>query len=220
MDKRTSLVTRRVLNVYRDVDKIVRFRAHALKASCRAGCAHCCYQYTPISLPEAIALVEHVLAKPEGAAEFDGHLERAHAQLPRGTVPGGRCPLLGPDDLCSAYPARPVACRTHLVVSEPELCDEQTVGAYAVQIVGMRDLHTRTYAKLGILSHDVKLDDLWVAPLPVMLILAAIIVRDGWEAFAAAQAAPAHPMLDLVQWSPWARRPRPLGSPDDLHEQR
>lgn len=201
MDKRTSLITRRVLNVYRDVDKIARYRAYALKASCRAGCAHCCYQYTPITLPEAIVLVAHVLAKPDGAAELDGHLERARAALAYGDKPGHRCPLLGSDNLCRAYEARPIACRTHLVVSEPELCDNAAVGEYAVQIIGMLDLHTRTLAKLGVLSLDVKLEDLWVGPLSVMVLWAAIIVREGWDAFEAAQTAPEHPMMALSRWT-------------------
>lgn len=211
VDKRTSLIERRVLNVYQDVDRVVRFRAHALKASCSAGCSHCCHQYTPITLPEAITLVQHVRAKPGGEAELDGHLVLSRIAVPGGDRTGDRCPLLGLDNLCQGYAARPMACRTHLVVSEPGLCDETKVGIHNVQIIGMTDLHARTLAKLGILSFDVKLEELWIGPLSVMLILAAIIVRDGWDAFVRSQEAPEHPMLDLRRWIPEARRPEALG---------
>lgn len=85
--------------------------------ACRAGCAHCCHQSVGVTVPEALAIVQHLLETrtPAELEELSQRLERAH-QRTRGLTRDRRnsvdhpCPLLV-DNLCSIYPVRPLACR-------------------------------------------------------------------------------------------------------------
>jgi Fe-S-cluster containining protein len=85
--------------------------------ACKAGCGHCCHQVVGISVPEALAIWEH-LQRTRSRAELE-HLkarvaalheraqgrsvaERFSADLP--------CAFLR-DGSCSIYEVRPIACR-------------------------------------------------------------------------------------------------------------
>jgi len=68
--------------------------------ACAAGCAFCCHLPVLVTPSEAAVLAETV-------ARLPGIRERLRE--PR----GNRCPLLGDDDRCLAYDARPLRCRAH-----------------------------------------------------------------------------------------------------------
>lgn len=101
-------------------------------ASCRPGCSHCCYQLTPVYWLEAQNMARAVKQlSPERQREISAAckdqtqlLERisvdAHTKWKKLYKP---CPLLDGQGLCSAYHARPLACRGHAVVSDPARCD-------------------------------------------------------------------------------------------------
>jgi hypothetical protein len=83
--------------------------------ACRRGCSYCCHNAVAATAPEALLLAAHVrgriergeLVRDDLAARLrstagKGRIERFGAKLP--------CALLG-NALCSAYTARPLACR-------------------------------------------------------------------------------------------------------------
>lgn len=113
--------------------------------SCSKGCSACCRQLIVGTLAEAAYIVatypELVRAALPKLREQDAALDRMCAELKaRGIVDepietqagtyalcdswwssGARCAFLR-DDLCTIYDARPRACRTYFVRSDPELC--------------------------------------------------------------------------------------------------
>lgn len=115
-----------------------RLESDGRAAPCKRGCTACCRYLVPLSVPEAIRLDDDLSAMPKQSRNA---FRRAFALAGRcinaaGPPPAGRgleavaawyanlqldCPLLQ-DDLCSIYPARPIACREFLVTSEPDLC--------------------------------------------------------------------------------------------------
>lgn len=105
---------------------------------CRLGCSHCCRFHIPMSIAEAHALSQYV--KREFSTEqmrtlrmrtlqwheWDGSQPGRHpsARVEGQTDLSGYehcCPLLV-NGACSAYPVRPVVCRTHFVASHPWYC--------------------------------------------------------------------------------------------------
>jgi Fe-S-cluster containining protein len=84
------------------------------KPACARGCGHCCYVRVEVTAPEVFLLARYLRAHPDAqrdarieatARALDGMDGRAHhlAQV--------RCALLGEDGACTAYAARPLACR-------------------------------------------------------------------------------------------------------------
>jgi len=139
-----------------ETDSLIEGRLRVLpdgqSASCRAGCAACCYQLVVISPMEAHAIAAFVRERPALEAALENRLAAwtaAVAACP--TLPGllerfeeaagymeseegaelerqyweARlpCPFLE-GDRCSVYPVRPFGCREHHVVSDAALCSQ------------------------------------------------------------------------------------------------
>jgi hypothetical protein len=106
--------------------------------SCKPGCFQCCGQHILMNSAEAHALAQFVrrnFSQTE-IRDLQQRTQRWHAQdeirLGRSPAPALSesaelcrgvlfCPLLV-EGKCSAYPARPVICRTHFVSSHPSSC--------------------------------------------------------------------------------------------------
>ena len=102
-----------VANLHRSVDQVVTNAAHAGPAPvCQAGCAHCCRLRVEATTPEVFHLARHVQQWP--ANDLAALLERLHraTEARNESAPNGRtdCALLV-NERCSAYDARPAACR-------------------------------------------------------------------------------------------------------------
>jgi Fe-S-cluster containining protein len=117
------------------------------RVSCKAGCGACCRHVVPLSEIEVQALAEYVLSLPEPRrAELIARFEQATHRLREaglldrilasGAAPVSDattalgldyfdqqipCPFLE-NESCSIHPNRPMACREHLVVSDPANC--------------------------------------------------------------------------------------------------
>ena len=130
----------------------VRLRAQAAGRgpSCRKGCSACCGYLVPVSIPEALHLAGEIDRLPEprrsrtvrkmqAAAEKiiaagppampEPSPARPDVRAAEGAMAAGDwystidllCPLLE-DDLCTMYPARPIACREYMVASPARFC--------------------------------------------------------------------------------------------------
>ena len=120
----------------RELDRLDR--EDGVAPSCKPGCFQCCGQHILMNPAEAHALAQFV-RRNFSQTEIRGlrqRTQRWHAQdeirLGRSPAPALSesadlyccalfCPLLV-EGQCSAYPVRPVICRTHFVSSHPSAC--------------------------------------------------------------------------------------------------
>jgi Fe-S-cluster containining protein len=97
-------------------------------ATCKAGCSACCTAgQIPVNAEEVRMLLPYVSAVA---------WERVEALRGAGLKERDRleCPLLDPaTKMCTVYEHRPTVCRSYLVATPPERCDDpETHGDYAV----------------------------------------------------------------------------------------
>ncbi len=83
---------------------------------CRAGCDACCHLYVMIPPGVAEAIGDYLTQRldPAALAALRVELEKAAAAAAAIADPTQlrhRCPLLGPDGLCTIYEVRPLTCR-------------------------------------------------------------------------------------------------------------
>jgi len=138
-DPRT-LRARRVQEVYDRLDDAIGRELERLRReegtapSCRRGCSSCCGQHIQTNPTEAHALGQYIRRtfsakrlrdlkrRTEAWLAWDGRRRTGHATAsPAGGKEATYCPLLVAG-ACSAYPVRPVICRTHFVSSDPSAC--------------------------------------------------------------------------------------------------
>jgi putative zinc- or iron-chelating protein len=92
-------------------------RAPAGGVACRAGCDHCCHQAVSVTVPEALAIVDHLRTRlpAEALRALTARVGAAWAAQ-RGLSPAERfspehpCPFLDAGR-CSIYEVRPLSCR-------------------------------------------------------------------------------------------------------------
>ena len=133
-----------VNGVYSSVDKATAGKLDRLRSedgiipTCKLGCCYCCRYHILTDIAEAHALAQYV--KRELSADQINVLRIQTQQWHewddsrRGRYPSANineqtdlsnydhcCPLLV-NGACSAYPVRPVVCRTHFVCSHPLSC--------------------------------------------------------------------------------------------------
>ncbi|MBN1578125.1 MAG: YkgJ family cysteine cluster protein [Chitinispirillaceae bacterium] len=116
------------------------------KVTCSKGCGACCRQVVPVSIPEALFLMEQMELMEPGRREITTHrlsnaltecrrdglldallsapsdqaaIGAAQEYFNRGIV----CPFLE-EGACSIHPARPFACREFNAVTPPKWCDD------------------------------------------------------------------------------------------------
>lgn len=115
-------------------------RAPSGAIACRQGCAHCCHQRVGVTVPEALAIFEALVATRSAAELRTLHerVERAY-HATRGLTrdernsPEHACPLLESGS-CSVYEVRPLSCRGVHSLDEQacraKLYDRERRGAY------------------------------------------------------------------------------------------
>jgi Fe-S-cluster containining protein len=129
MTIRPEEVEELVLAWYRVLDPRAREGAGIGPVSCKAGCAHCCYQQTALYEPEGITIAIEVSRWPDWRLWVERLVETARlACLPESMereawfqrhVP---CPFLTDENLCRIYEWRPGACRWHRVATPAANC--------------------------------------------------------------------------------------------------
>lgn len=95
--------------------------------TCAPGCAWCCYHPVSISVFEGILLYRWLVRHGKWSLKLKDKL-KISAETQLGVIPGVwlkamiPCPLLGQDNKCTAYDARPLICRAYYAVSDPYYC--------------------------------------------------------------------------------------------------
>jgi len=116
----------RVAAVHQAVNAYMDSQLKNVKISCRAGCAWCCHSPVQATEDEVDILLEEA-----GRQGVEVDVDRLLLQADKGreldwwqnTAPeNSKCVFLGPDNSCQVYEKRPAACRTHVVTSNPDLC--------------------------------------------------------------------------------------------------
>jgi hypothetical protein len=134
-----------VRGVYRAVDNATARglerlrREEGIIPNCKRGCCHCCRYLITANVAEAHTLAQYI-RRELSADQTDGlrmrtqqwhDWDNSRPGRYRSAPVGGQtnlsdytpcCPLLVNDE-CIAYPVRPLVCRTHLVHSQPSLCE-------------------------------------------------------------------------------------------------
>ena len=119
---------------YAAYDAWIAVVAAANPVTCRAGCTACCHDNPHGVAGIELARLRRALAGRE--AELQPRVERAVAAYRALVAERGEmaaeaatralrqpCPLLGAHGLCTAYNARPMACRMFYALTPPEMCD-------------------------------------------------------------------------------------------------
>ncbi len=161
--RRVSAATWRALDrAYEAVDRYLDalVRAAEVPVRCGPGCSACCTEAPPVHAIEGLRLARALLARDDGRDRVQRAVEQARSfqtlLLDRMSLAGagGRaktrsamyretqkawrrarnnCPILGEDGRCSAYAARPLACRVYVSVDEPAKCDPRHPGFDTLQ---------------------------------------------------------------------------------------
>jgi hypothetical protein len=133
-----------VIGVYAAVDdaagrELVQLRREEdVVPSCKRGCCSCCGQHIQTNMAEAHALGQYIKRRfsPRQTSDLRRRTQQWLAwETARRGRPAPAAPTHGPDlsgydpccpllvdRVCSAYPVRPVICRTHFVSSDPAAC--------------------------------------------------------------------------------------------------
>lgn len=94
------------------------------RPTCARGCSACCQHSVPVTPPEAQRLLAFVAELDAGRQSALRALATARLEAPA----LGPCPMLA-DAQCTAYVARPAACRTQFVWHDASACDAPGVMA-------------------------------------------------------------------------------------------
>lgn len=97
-------------------------QAQKASLACKAGCSYCCHQPVAVTAPEAFYLAALLSLSPDRVAAMEALVAQSADRSPDAPrVPWFPCPLLDPEGNCTAYRARPLACRAYVSV-DVEAC--------------------------------------------------------------------------------------------------
>lgn len=130
--------TNRLLDLFQEkLEKLgAQFRQEAeewvkgqgLELTCRRGCHYCCRCAFVCSLPEGMLIARYLLAYHQDLMSELTDKMFVHQSMQERLGPDGwwaeqeNCALLTEAGECLVYPVRPINCRVHLAITEPELC--------------------------------------------------------------------------------------------------
>jgi len=94
--------------------------------SCKSGCANCCSLYVEVTDVEAELIVQYLVKKnmllDEAKLRRQAFYDKSNWFTQ--SFDDRSCVFLNKDKTCSIYEARPSACRSMVVISDPKHCKE------------------------------------------------------------------------------------------------
>jgi Fe-S-cluster containining protein len=207
IDKQSRRLGRRTLQVYQETDPIAQAAAKKMGATCSEGCAHCCYLLTTVTIPEAVAIAEHLLTDLSWQAQLSTLVKKLYDQLNELADPNITkasyfdkkipCIFLR-DNKCGIYKIRPTACRYHYVVSDPKNCAHGAENTETARI-DLVALEARAWSEGQRVSRQVGIP-MTAAPLQVSLMWALKLLAEGREAFEKATKDQSLGVMSLGYW--------------------
>lgn len=106
-------------------DKIKALESTGTMVSCKAGCGHCCKQLVDVTEVETDLIVSWLREKGRTVDIEQLELRKDLAKDDYFTTPYAACVFLDENNLCTVYEVRPIACRKHIAINEPDDCNVQ-----------------------------------------------------------------------------------------------
>lgn len=184
-----------IRHVHKEVDNWIEKIPDETKARipCKPGCAHCCRQFTMVSVPEAIYMIlgferlDHDKAVKWAKDNNDKLVEQLtfvkdfttskvdefHAKWFERQMP---CIFLNEDKKCSIYPLRPVVCRSYFAIDTDTSCE----GPYLQKIKTVDNTAILVSIVLASdqVSHELGILDACL-PMPAAILFAFIACNAG-----------------------------------------
>ncbi len=144
------------------------------KISCAPKCSGCCKRKVDITIAEAIVMYDYLVrsgrwleVKAAAKSLQDIAMTASGMAWFKMDIP---CPVLS-NDLCMAYEVRPVACSTHFVSSDKDLCQPLSMKSGQYEPIFMVDLFDKFAQKLqsSVDEHGILQT---TAPIPLALLMA------------------------------------------------
>lgn len=136
-------VSSAVMTFHRRIDEVVAatLAGHGVQLACKPGCHYCCHLAVEVQPQEAFALAEW-LRRHRSAEELAAVIARLRSNVAETRRLGAArkqaniaCALLADDGACTAYEARPAACRRmHSLDVEPCRASHANPGDAALEI--------------------------------------------------------------------------------------
>lgn len=125
-------------------DMKIRASTHGKAITCRPGCAWCCHHPVLISVLEGISIYRWLKKKGKWNDRLKAKLKEVSdqqygASLETWLLAMIPCALLDEKNMCSAYEARPLICRSYYATSDPYYCHPHRLGDQVTQIVDRTD---------------------------------------------------------------------------------
>jgi Fe-S-cluster containining protein len=136
MSDKIARAGRKLLPLFQEIEPWVEGAKE--NSSCRQGCAHCCRLFPRVTLAEGVLIADHlertpIFSRQLGAIKAQlleqlqviqsfGRIKLTEQQTRFFHHSKAPCAFLDSKNNCSIYAIRPLVCRTHVVVSDPELC--------------------------------------------------------------------------------------------------
>lgn len=140
-----------------------------LAITCKPGCTHCCQCAFVCTLFEGLSIGRYLLNKKADLEALWAPLrqqERMQQKLgaPKWFKLGIHCVFLK-DGMCDIYPVRPLNCRAHYAVSDPDLCRVSGEGGAQI-LASARAMDLRVAVAKGATQRLLGHDNFLVAVLP------------------------------------------------------
>ncbi len=142
--------------------ELKKIREEGVKISCQKKCSFCCHY--PVSLSDTEAYYLALMLKV-GGLPIDEELLEAQQSLGSAAwmladSEKTRCVFLSKEKTCMVYHSRPSSCRSYMVSSSPEFCDQDKYRGQKVEGIGLLEVEllssTQSSFGGGLLPHKLK----------------------------------------------------------------
>jgi Fe-S-cluster containining protein len=164
---------------------------------CKKGCAACCYQFSALSIPEALFIISEMLQKPHLnlwweskkptlfgqynlMLKLSSNEDTKEFQLLRAAwwskqIP---CLFLQNDNTCIIYPFRPATCKGYFIVGEDAShCSGPTL--QKVFYTDVRPIVEMVAKASAVVAKELRIPPAVVQPMPNALVSALIGMEEG-----------------------------------------